>query len=137
MSEQDPFFRHHFSSLDPGVAASFTPEQRRAIKMVFGARSPMRHAVDVRRSISVLGKRFYIVVLAGSERRSKARLHREGMASRALDTFATLAGCVVLLVPVVAALYAVTSSLGVDLLPGPGLNAFMDSVGEQLDTALR
>lgn len=137
MSERDPFFRHHFSRLDPQVAASFTPEQRRAIKMLFGARSPTRHAIDVRRSIGLFGKRFYLVLLAGSERRSRARLRQEGMISRVLDALAAAIGCVVLLVPVLLAIYAVKTSLGVDILPGQGLHAFMEQVGEQLDTALR
>jgi hypothetical protein len=64
--------------LGPAVAASFTAEQIAAVKMLFGARSRGLHAVDCRRSIRIGRYAFYMVFLAGRERRSPARLAAEG-----------------------------------------------------------
>src|SRR3546814_6548697 len=42
-AERDPFLDHYFRRIDPRVAASFSPEQRDAIKAMFGARGVARH----------------------------------------------------------------------------------------------
>lgn len=62
---------------------------------------PRDHAIDVRLSILVLGRRYYFVVLAGTELRSAARRARE----RTLHPLLTL-GNVLFLGGVVAAIYA-------------------------------
>jgi hypothetical protein len=66
----DPFLRHMFSRMSPGARFTFTPEQLDEIKKAFSARSRTSHALDVRRSISLFGKSYYLVLLAGRERRS-------------------------------------------------------------------
>lgn len=82
-NDGDPFIEHYFKRLDPEVAASFTPAQRDAIRVMFGARGIAEHAVELRRSIPFLGgRRFYLVLLMGRERRGLARVYSQGHASR-------------------------------------------------------
>lgn len=57
--------------LPEDVAASFSTEQRAALG---GAVAPARHAVDIRLSLPFLGRRRYVVLLAGREKRPPARL---------------------------------------------------------------
>lgn len=74
----DPFLDHYFKRIDPRIAASFSPEQREAIKAMFGARGIARHAVEVRRSLPIGRGRYYLVLLLGRERRTFGRLYSEG-----------------------------------------------------------
>jgi hypothetical protein len=69
----DPFLQQMFARMSPGAKFSFTPAQIDEIKKAFSARSFTSHAVDVRRSISLFGKSYYLVILAGRERRSTPR----------------------------------------------------------------
>ena len=78
----DPFIDHYFKRIDPRVAASFTAEQRDAIKAMFGARGMAQHAVEVRRSLPIGRRRYYLVLLLGRERRTLGRLSREGALSK-------------------------------------------------------
>lgn len=78
---RDPFIDHYFRRIEPGVAASFTAEQRRAIKTMFGARGMAQHTVEVRRSLPLGRRRFYLVLLMGREQRTFGRLHRDGAIS--------------------------------------------------------
>ena len=77
--------RHYLRRVDPEVAASFTEEQRQAIKVMLGARGVIRHAVEIRHSIPMGRKRFYTVLLMGRERRPLHRLRGEGALSRPLN----------------------------------------------------
>jgi len=65
----DCFLDYYFRRIDPRVAASFTAEQRQAIKTMFDGRKVRRHPVDIRRSIGFGRHRVYLVMLAGRERR--------------------------------------------------------------------
>jgi len=69
----DDFLAHYFRRIDPAVAASFTTEQRRAIRTMFGDRGATRHAVDVRCTFPVGWRRFYLVFLLGHDRRKIIR----------------------------------------------------------------
>lgn len=80
-AQRDPFLDHYFKRIDPRIAASFTAEQREAIKTMFGARGIARHAVEIRRSLPIGRGRYYLVLLLGRERRSIARLYSEGTVS--------------------------------------------------------
>ncbi|PHM11325.1 hypothetical protein [Nostoc sp. 'Peltigera malacea cyanobiont' DB3992] len=73
----DPTFEQFFAEINPQVANTFTVEQLEAIKRGFAFRSRTRHPLDIRVSVPIPGLRFYLVLLAGSERRSKARLRLE------------------------------------------------------------
>ncbi len=81
----DPFIDHYFRRIDPRLAASFTAEQREAIKTMFGARGIAKHSLEVRRSLPIGRKRFYIVFLFGRERRTFGRLCSDGSISRSFN----------------------------------------------------
>ncbi|WP_193366626.1 hypothetical protein [Pelagibius marinus] len=78
---RDPFIDHYFKRIDPRLAETFTPEQREAIKTMFGARGMAQHAVEIRRSLPIGRRRYYLVLLLGRERRTFGRLNREGAIS--------------------------------------------------------
>ena len=69
----DAFLAHYFRRIDPAVAASFTKEQRRALRTMFGDRGATRHAVDVRCTFPIGWRRFYLVLLLGRDRRRVIR----------------------------------------------------------------
>jgi len=69
----DPFLEQMFARMSPGAKFTFTPAQIDEIKKAFSGRSFTSHAVDFRRSISLFGKSYYLVFLAGRERRSVGR----------------------------------------------------------------
>lgn len=73
---------HYLKRIDPAVAKSFTDEQREAIKTMLGVRGAAKHMVELRRSVPLGRKRWYLVFLFGAERRSLHRLERDGAVSR-------------------------------------------------------
>jgi hypothetical protein len=73
----DPTIKQLFAEIDPEVANSFTVEQLEAIKRGLASRARKRHSLDIRVSVPIPGLRFYLVLLAGSERRPKERLRSE------------------------------------------------------------
>lgn len=89
-ASSEAVLEHYLKSIDPEVAASFTEVQREAIKLMLGVRSVAKHAVEVRRSVPLGRRRFYLVFLMGAERRALARLHGEGLAGHPLRAIAWL-----------------------------------------------
>lgn len=82
------------------------------------------HAIDYRVSIPTgLWGSWYVVMLAGRERRNAARLAAEGQTSLSRRTVLISAALLVLLAAALfgalCALYLVKSLLGIDLFPGP------------------
>ncbi|MEH2251552.1 hypothetical protein [Nostoc sp.] len=73
----DPIFEQLFSKINPKIANSFTDEQLKAIQRGFGSQAGARHSLDIRVSVPIPGLGFYLVLLAGSERRSQQRLQNE------------------------------------------------------------
>lgn len=73
--EPDPFLQQMFARMSPGAKFTFTPAQLDEIKKAFSARSHVSHALDFRHSICPFGKSYYLVILAGRERRSVPRRH--------------------------------------------------------------
>ena len=69
----DEFLAHYFRRIDPAVAASFTKEQRHAMRTMFGDRGAARHPVDVRCTFPLGWRRFYLVLLLGRDRRRTIR----------------------------------------------------------------
>ncbi|MEH2295568.1 hypothetical protein, partial [Nostoc sp.] len=65
------------SKISPQIADSFTDEQLKAIQRGFGSQAGNSHSLDIRVSVPIPGLRFYLVLLAGSERRSQQRLQNE------------------------------------------------------------
>ncbi|MEH2329946.1 hypothetical protein [Nostoc sp.] len=72
-----PTFKQLFAEIDPEIANTFTVEQLEAIKKGLVSRARTRHSLDIRVSVPIPGLRFYLVLLAGSERRSQVRLRSE------------------------------------------------------------
>lgn len=60
-------------AMAPDIAQSFSEEQRQALQRALITSTRKRHPVDLRWSIPVLRRRFYLVFLMGEEDRSKAR----------------------------------------------------------------
>ncbi|MEA5625235.1 hypothetical protein [Nostoc sp. UHCC 0251] len=73
----DHTFEQLLAKIDPEVANTFTLEQLEAIKKSFASRARTRHSLDIRVSVPIPRLRFYLVLLAGSEHRSKVRLRSE------------------------------------------------------------
>ncbi len=73
----DPIFERLFSKISPKIANSFTDEQLKALQRGFGSKVGTRHSLDIRVSVPIPGLGFYLVLLAGSERRSQQRLQYE------------------------------------------------------------
>jgi len=69
----DAFTTQFFRRISPRVAATFTETQLTALKSLFGHTPWRRHAIDQRRSLALGGRRYYLVVVAGRERRSPLR----------------------------------------------------------------
>ena len=101
---KESFLNHYLKRLNPEVAASFTPEQRDAIMIMFGAREIASHSIEVRRSIPFGRRRLYLVFLMGPERRGFVRLHSQGVVSRQFNILFYLGAGALLLAPVLALL---------------------------------
>lgn len=118
---EDPFLRMFFQRIPREVAASFTPVQLDAVKRAFGARSPGAHTVDLRVSVPLGWRWFYVVLLAGPERRTFDRRALE----RLFRPVWTLANAVVLAFFLLmfaggafSVLYVTKRALGIDVFPG-------------------
>lgn len=95
--EPDPFLTQMFSRMSPGAKFTFTPAQIDEIKKAFSARSRTSHSLDFRRSVRLLGTSYYIVLLAGRERRSAPRVRRNvTKLSQAIAVCAATAACCLL-----------------------------------------
>jgi hypothetical protein len=113
----DPFLDTFLKRLDPDIAASFTDEQLNAIRLSFGAQVRQRHPLDIRRSVLVLCRRYYLILLAGRERRPLERLYREGFVSRVLDVSVTVLSVLAIGV-LLGVLVWVVAIYGLDALAG-------------------
>lgn len=117
--EQDPFVRGLKQRLPEHLRESFSSEQLDALRSVFGARSWVRHRVDLRGTVKLWGNQFYFAILAGRNKRNLTRPQQNLslLAKAALITlFLLFSGLLGL-----AILYLLKSALGIDLLPGVSL----------------
>jgi hypothetical protein len=69
----EAFTSRFLARMRPELAASFTPEQLAAVRMAFGMRYAMDHAVDMRRTLALPWGRFYLVLLCGRDQRCEGR----------------------------------------------------------------
>ncbi|MGF1610110.1 MAG: hypothetical protein ACFCUQ_11985 [Kiloniellales bacterium] len=65
--------RQLFAGLPSHIRNSFTAEQNAALAEAARRCKWGTHQTDIRLSLPLFGKRYYLVLLAGEERRSKAR----------------------------------------------------------------
>jgi hypothetical protein len=90
----DASFDQIIARVPPESKASFTAEQMDALKLAFRQVNwKSNHTIDIRLSIPLFKRGFYIVFLAGQERRSQQRLraempyyHRKAIAGLAILT---------------------------------------------------
>lgn len=68
----DAFIDDFLGRLPSDLAESFTREQLNAIRMVYGARRPTAHPIEVRRLLTLGPRSFYLVFLMG---RASPRQH--------------------------------------------------------------
>ncbi len=125
-----PVFHRMMARIPHPLRASFSPEQLAALAQAsVPVNSP--HAIDYRVSFPLFGKRFYVTLLAGRERRSLSRLAAEGQIRFAQITtlyamFVGL-GLAAMLIGIVMLLYFVKAALGLDLFEGE--SALHDMLG--------
>jgi len=93
--EADPFLQHMFARMSPGARDMFSAYQIDEIKRAFSARAFGAHAVEFRRSVRLFGKAYYIVLLAGRERRSRASPASAVPGTILVITLALLAGFII------------------------------------------
>lgn len=104
------------------IRESLTREQLAAISDAL-IPDPPTHAIDYRVSVPFFGKRFYITLLAGRERRSLARLAREAqLRAKHIAMFYSVIllflGCVSVIGLALLG-YVTKSALDIDLMDGP------------------
>lgn len=118
---EDLFLRTFFSRIPRDVAASFTPAQLDAVKRAFGARSPGAHGLDLRFSLPLWRRSYYMVLLAGKERRSPERRVLQRLL-RPLWNVANVCVVVVFLAMLASAAFTAAyigkRALNIDVVPG-------------------
>lgn len=70
----DPFLQQFFACIPPETAATFTDIQLAELKRVFSNRFGNYHAVDIKFSILLPKRRFYLIMLLDKEKLLKKRL---------------------------------------------------------------
>jgi hypothetical protein len=117
-----PAFQRILGKLPARILNSFSAEQLRYLAIA-SQPQPGQHIVDYRASIGFFGKRFYLTVLFGRERRNLERLFAEGqLAARRLTLaygFMAIIAAAFLTVITIFGLYITKSALNIDLLDGP------------------
>ena len=132
LAEGDSFLAQYFQRIDLKVAASFTPEQRIALKQMFGDRNQGNHVVDFRHSLPIGRRRYYLVLLLGHERRTLERLRAEGVVSRGTTIVIYTLTALLLALPLLAMIYALKTAIGADLVFDGGVHSFWDGLKAQL-----
>lgn len=133
LAEGDNFLAQYFQRVDLKVAATFTPEQRTALKQMFGDLNQGHHLVDFRHSLPIGRRRFYLVMLFGHERREMERLRAEGVVSRSTTIAVYLLTFLILAVPLAGLFYFLKTAAGVEL---GGASGFWNGLADQLGSLL-
>jgi len=135
----DPFLERFFSRIPRQVAASFTDDQLLAVKTAFAHQWGGSHSVDLRFSLPLPLRRWYVVLILGPERRSPQRRRhdreRHPLASLAHALFAG-AFALFLTMAFLGLAYLVKSALGIDLFPDMSLGLWHE-VREQFRLMFR
>ena len=116
----DAFFERFFSKLPQDMARSFDDAQLKAIAYAFGTRRWRDHAKELRCLIPLFGRSYYFVLLAGTERRSRARRLRDRLLHPILSIGNAIFAVVffaAILISIAMTLYVVKSLLGIGLSP--------------------
>ncbi|MCL1068313.1 hypothetical protein L2735_16175 [Shewanella olleyana] len=128
----DPLIKKVIERAPSNIAASFTDEQLKAIKMSLGPNTWGGHFIDSRGTFKFpfIKWRFYYVFLLGKNKRAYTR--REKNMSM-LMMFATVGGFILIsMLFGLLMLYLLKSALGIDLFPDTSLGIW-DSVKSYFD----
>ena len=138
IDQDDAFVARFLGKIPSDIAQSFSDAQLEAVVAAFGTRRWRIHPVDIRLTIPLVGRAYYLVLIAGLDRRSSQR-RRSDRIARPIATLGNAIFAAVfftgVLFSVFAALYVLKSLLGIDLLPGISLGV-MPGLKEQLDILL-
>lgn len=88
--ERDRRLDRAMRMIDPAVAGSFTPEQRRAIRTMLGLRGDRRLLFDLRGGFELAGRRYFLTLLGGHERRTAAARPSDGLQRWLRDNLLTM-----------------------------------------------
>ncbi|ELP5728977.1 hypothetical protein QTV44_002232 [Vibrio vulnificus] len=107
-----------YRTLDTEVAASLNAKQKREIEQaVLSLGLVAKHSVDVRKSLPWFGKRYYLVLLCGRDRRQQLRTEESKLANFLAVSFTVL--FIFALIGLSSlALYLLKSALGIDIFEG-------------------
>ena len=81
---QDSFAQVFLGRLPYDVAKTFTADQIAAVRLAFGMRYRMDHAIDYRRTLCFPWGRYYVVFLCGRDRRDESRREKITVVERLL-----------------------------------------------------
>lgn len=119
-SKEEATLARFLNKLPIEVADSFDATQRQAIMAALTSTSAPSRRVDVRKSFSLLGRKYYFVILLGKDRRTRKRVRVAQLQAQdqGLRRYLSmgLAGSL-LSVVVLSTAYLVTSAVGVNLFP--------------------
>lgn len=118
---EDPFQALFFSRISGEAARSFSPAQLAAVKRAFGARTPAAHTIDLRFSVPIGSRAWYVVFLAGQERRSADRNGLERLFRplwTGANVVAAAAFALMFAVALAAVLYVGKQTFEIDVFPG-------------------
>jgi hypothetical protein len=104
-SRPQPVLDEFLSKMPPNVTATFTAKQLSAMENALENRQWRQHPVDLRLSLPLFWKQFYVVLVAGEERRSGDRLRK----SQTLHPIWTPGNILVLTTTVVTGLLALSA----------------------------
>lgn len=120
ITREEEILGQFLEKLPPEVADSFNEAQRLALRTALTPSPKPKQCVDVRKSFSLLGRKYYFVVLFGKDRRTHKRvriahLQEQDKGIRRYLSMG-LAGSLIAVVGLSTA-YLVTSAVGVNLFP--------------------
>lgn len=114
--DSEGFVKRFLAGVPADVATTFSQAQLQAIKN-FMIDDRKRLAVDIRWTISLIWFRFFIVILAGRERRSDQRLAAE-RAARPFLTWSNVTAIAVFLVMLLISMLGMNYALMMAPVPG-------------------
>ena len=137
IDQDDAFVARFLGKIPRDIAQSFSDAQLEAVVAAFGTRRWRIHPVDIRLTIPLVGRAYYLVLLAGGERRLRRR-----RAERNVHPLVTLGNAIFaavfftgVLFSLFAALYVLKSLLGINLFSELSFGV-MPALKEQLDILL-
>jgi|GEM_PF-272723 len=120
ITKEEETLGRFLKKLPPEVAASFDAPQRQALMTALTTSARPNKRVDVRKSFSLWGRKYYFVVLFGKDRRTHRRIRIVQLQEqdKGLRRYLSmgLAGSLISVV-VLSTTYLVTMTVGVNLFP--------------------